>query len=75
MSKGSSGPRKPRRKRWGLRTLGFLVLGITAVVTSQIQGFYSPGTLICTFLGVGGAAYCSVRGWQALQHLEWLDKK
>ena len=75
MTKGSSGPRKPRRKRWGLRTLGFLVLAITAVVTSQVQGFYSPGTLICTALGIGGAAYCSVRGWQALERLEWLDRK
>ncbi len=63
--------RPAKRKRWGLRTLGFLLLGMLAVVVSSAQGYHSIGTMGCTLIGLGGAAYCSVRGWRAMESNEW----
>ena len=57
------GPSPPRRRpRWGLRTLGLLILATVAVITAQALGHHTVGTLGCLVLGLGGAAYCSVRG-------------
>lgn len=62
-----SGPvRPPRRKRWGLRTLGFLVLGIAAVLTAQALGGHTPGTIACIVIALIGAGYSSARGLQVL---------
>ncbi len=60
----------PGRKRWGLRTLGFLVLGMVALGVSMAQGFHTIGTAACTIIAVLGAGYCSVRGIMAMQNLE-----
>ena len=51
-----------RRPRWGLRTLGFLALAFTAIVTSAALGFHTAGTLGSLLLGLTGAAYCSIQG-------------
>lgn len=60
MRKRSEGPRRP--PRWGLRALGFIFLAMAALVTSSLQGYHTLGTLSCTFIGLVGGAYCSVRG-------------
>jgi hypothetical protein len=51
-----------RRPRWGLRTLGFLILAFLAIVTSASLGHHTAGTLGSLFFGLIGAAYCSVKG-------------
>ena len=53
-------PRRP--PRWGLRTLGFLLLGFVAVFTAQAIGHHTVGTLGSSVIALGGAAYCSVMG-------------
>jgi hypothetical protein len=60
----STGPEPPPRKppRWGLRTLGFLVLGFVAVFTAQAMGHHTVGTLGSSVIALAGAAYCSVQG-------------
>ena len=61
----------PREKRWGLRTLGFLILAAGCVITSNVLlAFADPGyvlllTLLGTLVGVVGAAVCSVKGLRA----------
>ena len=65
---------RPRRSspRWGVRTLAFLCLAAAAVLTSNLM--YARGdssvvllTLAGTLIGLGGAAYCSLRGlWTML---------
>lgn len=52
----------PARRRWGLRTLGFLALVLLAVVVSNVQQHYTAITLILVVVGLCGAAYCSIRG-------------
>ena len=64
-----------RKPRWGLRTLGFLLLGIVAVLTSSGMGHYTVGTLACTMISLGGAAVCSVRGWRSVKNLEWVQRR
>ena len=54
--------KKKRPPRWGLRTLGFLALAIVAVITASELGHWTPGTLGCTVIGIGGAIYCSIKG-------------
>jgi hypothetical protein len=51
-----------RRPRWGLRTLGFLILAFLAIVTSASLGHHTAGTLGSLLFGLIGAAYCSVKG-------------
>lgn len=60
---------RPRTRRWGLRTLGWLALALASVLLSNL--FYARGvtdfvlaTLAGTFVGFVGAAYCSIRGLQ-----------
>lgn len=56
-------PRSPARApRWGLRTLGFLLLGVVAVFTAQALGRHTAGTLGSLVLALAGAAYCSLMG-------------
>jgi peptidoglycan/LPS O-acetylase OafA/YrhL len=60
---GPSPESPPRRRpRWGLRTLGFLGLALLAVITSASLGHHTFGTLGSLIFGLGGAAYCSVKG-------------
>ena len=59
-------PRKKKPPRWGLRTLGFLVLGMIALMTANAQGYSSIGTVGCTVIGLLGAGYCSYRGLRAM---------
>ena len=51
-----------RRRRWGLRAIGFLVLAMVAVVTAMAMGHHTIGTLGSLLFGICGAAYCSVQG-------------
>ena len=48
--------------RWGMRTLGFLLLALTALVTSAALGSHTAGTLGSLLVGLAGAAYCSFQG-------------
>jgi hypothetical protein len=65
----ASGPQSPsqppKRRRWGLRTLGFLGLAFVAIVTSASLGHHTVGTLGSLIFGLGGAGYCSVKGLRA----------
>ena len=61
---------RPRTKRWGIRTLGWLALALVSVLASN--AFYARGvtdfvlaTFAGTIVGFVGAAYCSFRGLQA----------
>lgn len=66
MAEGGAGaPPRTNRPRWGLRTLGFLVLAFVAVFTAQGMGAHTVGTLGSLLFGLIGAAYCSVRGLKA----------
>ena len=63
-------PPRPREKRWGLRTLGFLVLAAASLLVRNLM--YSSGntdlvllTFIGLMVGLVGAAVCSVRGLRA----------
>jgi len=56
------GPDGQRRPRWGLRTLGFLILAMVALIMSTVTEGYTYGQLGSLILGLGGAAYCSMRG-------------
>ena len=66
MTSADSPARPARRKRWGLRTLGFLTLGLVALFTAMAMGHQTPGTLGCIVIALGGAGYCSIRGVQAM---------
>jgi hypothetical protein len=56
--------RKPRR--WGVRTLFFLVLAVICILASTLQGHYTLLTLAGLVVGLGGAMVCSVRGLATL---------
>ena len=67
-------PRRPRTKRWGIRTLAWLALAAVSVLASN--AFYARdvtdfvlATFAGTVVGFVGAAYCSLRGLQAWQGL------
>jgi hypothetical protein len=57
---------QPRRRRWGLRTLGFLALAFVAIVASASLGHHTVGTLGSLLIGLVGAGYCSVKGVRAM---------
>ena len=67
---GAERSRRPREKRWGLRTLGFLALAAACLLIRNLM--YSSGNtevILLPFLGIVvglvGAAVCSVRGLRA----------
>ncbi len=62
---------KRKNPRWGLRTVGFLLLGMVAIFTANGLGGHSIGTAACTVIAIIGATYCSIRGWRAMERLEW----
>jgi hypothetical protein len=70
-----SAEQPPKRRRWGLWTLGFLILAIVALITAQMQGYNSIGTVGCFLIGFAGAAYCSIRGWKSLLSLDWTKRR
>lgn len=51
-----------RGPRWGLRTLGFLILAMIAMITSQAMGGYTYGSFGSLLFGLLGAGYCSAKG-------------
>jgi hypothetical protein len=51
-----------RGPRWGVRTMLFLVLAFVAIYTAKAMNGHTVGTMGSLVLGLGGAAYCSVRG-------------
>jgi hypothetical protein len=66
---------RPKRKRWGLRTLGFLALALASIMASNALSATGTGSLPITFVGtvVGlvGAGYCSYRG---VRDANWLPR-
>jgi uncharacterized membrane protein YeaQ/YmgE (transglycosylase-associated protein family) len=70
----TSAPRR-RAPRWGLRTLGCLVLTFVAMLTAQVMGHHTLGTLGCIVLGLLGAVVCSVQGVRSLRTAEWLWRR
>lgn len=58
-----------RPPRWGLRTIGFLVLAFVAMIMSQVTGGYTVGQLGSLLFGLGGAGYCSVQGVRQAREL------
>jgi len=64
------GSRPAKQKRWGLRSLAFLLLAAASIITSnalRLDGTneYALLTFIGTAVGLIGAAVCSVRGIRA----------
>jgi hypothetical protein len=66
---------QPKRKRWGLRALAFLALALASIIASNGLSANGAGavpiTFVGTFVGLGGAAYCSFRG---LRGVDWLPR-
>ncbi len=69
MTDGAADPRADdvrsslrRRRRWGLRLLGFLALAMVSMITAQAMGGYTIGSLGSLLFGIIGAAYCTVQG-------------
>ena len=65
-----SGGHKRRRKRWGLRTLAFLVLAAGSVILSNYMRLSGNTDLILLpslglVVGLIGAAVCTIRGIRA----------
>ncbi len=74
-SEGSGEPdgvpdEEKRPPRWGLRTLGFLLLAIIALGTSGARGYHTLPSAVCTFVGLGGAVYSTVRGVRATMNMD-----
>jgi hypothetical protein len=65
---------RPKTKRWGIRTLGFLALAASSVFASQLLYAYKNSHFVLlTFaglvVGLVGAGVCSYRGiksWEGL---------
>jgi hypothetical protein len=69
-------PPRPRRPRWGVRTLWLLAVAFVGVLTST--GFVDAGkpdlarvATLVTWAAFIGAAYCSYRG---LRSASWLPR-
>lgn len=60
---------RPRRPRWGLRALGFLVVALVGVLARG--GDYALLAAVGLVVGLSGAAYCSYRG---LKDFTWLPR-
>jgi hypothetical protein len=63
--------RRPKRPRWGLRAVGFLLLGVVAIVTSNLQGHHTFGTLGCLVIAFVGAWVCTARGLAS----DWMPRR
>lgn len=63
-----------KRKHWGWRTLGFLLLGFIALFTAQAQGYHTIGTMGCIVIALAGAGYSSYKGYRSMISLEWVRK-
>lgn len=50
------------RRRWGVRTIGFLGLLVIALIVSSIQGYYTLLTFTLVVIGLVGAAICTALG-------------
>jgi beta-fructofuranosidase len=74
MMTASAPPRQRKPPRWGWRALGFLTLAVVSLVTAQLQGQHTTGTMGSLIIGILGAAYCSVRGVQAFASLDWTHR-
>ena len=72
---GQSPDPPPRRKRWGLRTLGFLTVALASLITANVLtaggGQGNALTGLGVLVGFAGAAYCSYRG---LRDFRWLQR-
>ena len=60
-------PVRPRPPRWGVRSLLWLTLAFVSVITSNVLNTAGNSdwvlvTFVGTVAGLGGAAYCSVKG-------------
>lgn len=60
-----------RSPRWGMRTLGFLILAaLSIVVSNTLRGRDETDYILLPFLtmvaGLVGAGYCSIRGLRAM---------
>jgi hypothetical protein len=66
---------RPKRKRWGLRTLAFLTLALASVLTSSALSADGSGVrpiiVVGVLVGFVGAAYSSFRG---LRDFNWLQR-
>jgi hypothetical protein len=65
---------RPKRKRWGLRTLAFLSLAFVSILVSNAlsaTGRDLPILFLVTLVGLIGAGYCSYRG---LRDTTWLPR-
>lgn len=65
----------PKRRRWGLRTIGCIALVMVAITVANAQGHHSIGTLGCVVLGLGGAIVFSFMGVRDLLNLEWYKRR
>lgn len=63
---GKKHPPEPRKHRWGIYALGFLILAFAMVVVSTTQGHYTVLTLVGLVVGLAGAGWCSVKGLRGL---------
>jgi hypothetical protein len=62
LGRSPSATRTKRGPRWGVRTMLFLILAFVAIFTAQAMDRNTVGTFGSLVLGLGGAAYCSIRG-------------
>lgn len=58
---------RPKRPRWGVRAMLWLGLAFVCVITSNVltasgNDDWVVVTFLGTIVGLGAAAYCSVRG-------------
>ena len=72
----SERPPRPRRPRWGVRTLAFLGLAMVSALTVNTLAdlhvtTWAPVAGLGFLVGVLGAAYCSYRGLRAF---DWLQR-
>ncbi len=72
---GATGRRAPRRRHWGLLTLGFLSIALASVLTANALtadgGKGSVITGLGVLVGFAGAGYCSYRG---VKDFSWLPR-
>jgi peptidoglycan/LPS O-acetylase OafA/YrhL len=70
-----SSTRRAGPPRWGWRALGFLGLAFVSLVTAQLQGEHTTGTMGCLLFGILGAVYCSAQGVMNFARLDWMHRR